>query len=132
MKNIRDLDIKNKKVLIRVDCNVPLDEHGNITDDTRIRGVLPTINYALDEHAKLIVCSHMGRPDGQRQEKFSLAPVAKRLSRLLDKEVTLAPDCIGPEVDALVARMNPGDILLLENLRFHNEEKNNDPEFCQQ
>jgi len=132
MKNIRDLDIKEKKVLIRVDFNVPLDEQGNITDDTRIRGVLPTINYALDEHAKIIICSHMGRPDGQRQEKFSLAPAAKRLSRLLDKEVKLAPDCIGPEVEAMVARMNPGDVLLLENLRFHAAEKKNDPEFCKQ
>ncbi len=132
MKNIRDLDIKEKKVLIRVDFNVPFDEQGNITDDTRIRGVLPTINYALDEHAKVIICSHMGRPDGLRQEKFSLAPTAKRLSRLLDKEVKLAPDCIGPEVDAMVARMNPGDVLLLENLRFHAAEKENDPEFCQQ
>src|SRR5210317_560462 len=132
MKNIRDLDIKEKKVLIRVDCNVPLDEHGNITDDTRIRGVLPTINYALDEQAKVIICSHLGRPDGQRQEKFSLAPVAKRLSRLLDKEVKLAPDCIGPEVEAMVAAMEPGAVLLLENLRFHDAEKNNDPEFCSQ
>ena len=128
MKNIRDLDIKNKTVLIRVDCNVPLDEHGNITDDTRIRGVLPTINYALDEQAKVIICSHMGRPDGQRQEKFSLAPVAKRLSRLLDKEVKLAPDCIGPEVEAMVSKMAQGDVLLLENLRFHAAEKKNDRE----
>ncbi len=132
MKNIRDLDIKEKKVLIRVDFNVPLDDQGNITDDTRIRGVLPTINHALDEQAKIIIISHLGRPDGQRQEKFSLAPVAKRLSRLLDKEVRLAPDCIGPEVEAMVAKMAAGDILLLENLRFHNEEKKNDPEFCQQ
>src|SRR5210317_1364831 len=132
MKNIRDLDIKNKKVLIRVDCNVPLDEHGNITDDTRIRGVLPTINYALDEHAKVIICSHMGRPDGQRQEKFSLAPVAKRLSRLLAKDVKLAPDCIGPEVETMVSQMTGGDVLLLENLRFHSAEKKNDPEFCKQ
>jgi len=131
MKNIRDLDIKEKKVLIRVDFNVPLDDQGNITDDTRIRGVLPTINHALDEQAKIIIISHLGRPDGQRQKKFSLAPVAKRLSRLLDKEVRLAPDCIGPEVEAMVAKMAAGDILLLENLRFHNEEKKNDPEFCQ-
>jgi phosphoglycerate kinase len=132
MKNIRDLDIKEKKVLIRVDFNVPLDEQGNITDDTRIRGVLPTINHALDEQAKVIIISHLGRPDGKRQEKFSLAPVAKRLSRLLEKEVKLAPDCIGPEVEALVGQMAAGDILLLENLRFHNEEKKNDPEFCKQ
>jgi len=132
MKNIGDLDIKEKKVLIRVDFNVPLDEQGNITDDTRIRGVLPTINYALDEHAKVIIISHLGRPEGQRQEKFSLAPVAKRLSRLLDKEVKLAPDCIGPEVEAMVGQMAFGDVLLLENLRFHEEEKKNDPEFCRQ
>jgi phosphoglycerate kinase len=129
MKNIRDLDIKEKKVLIRVDFNVPLDEQGNITDDTRIREVLPTINHALDEHAKIIIISHLGRPEGQRQDKFSLAPVAKRLSRLLDKEVKLAPDCIGPEVEGMVGQMVSGDILLLENLRFHNEEKKNDPEF---
>jgi len=132
MKNIRDLDIKNKKVLIRVDFNVPLDEQGNITDDTRIRGVLSTVNYALDEHAKVVICSHMGRPDGQRQEEFSLAPVAKRLSRLLNKEVKLAPDCIGSEVEAMVAQMSSGEVLLLENLRFHGEEKKNDPEFCKQ
>jgi len=132
MKNIRDLDIKGRKLLIRVDCNVPLDEHGNITDDTRIRGVLPTLNYALDEQAKVIICSHLGRPDGQRQEKFSLAPVAKRLSRLLDKEVKLAPDCIGPEVETMVGQMAQGDVLLLENLRFHAAEKKNDPEFCKQ
>ena len=132
MKNIRDLDIKEKKVLIRVDCNVPLDEHGNITDDTRIRGVLPTINYALDENAKVIICSHMGRPKGEYQKEFSLAPVAKRLSRLLDKEVKLAPDCIGAEVETMVSQMAQGDVLLLENLRFHAEEKKNDPEFCKQ
>ena len=132
MKNIRDLDIKEKTILIRVDFNVPLDAQGNITDDIRIRGVLPTINYALDEQAKVIICSHMGRPDGQRQEKFSLAPVAKRLSRLLDKEVKLAPDCIGHEVETMVSQMAQGDVLLLENLRFHAAEKKNDPEFCQQ
>ncbi len=132
MKNIRDLDIKEKKVLIRVDFNVPLDEQGNITDDTRIREVLPTINYALDEHAKIIIISHLGRPDGKRQEKFSLAPIAKRLSRLLDKEVRLAPDCIGSEVESMVGEMAYGDVLLLENLRFHEGEKKNDPEFSKQ
>ncbi len=132
MKNIRDLDIKNKKVLIRVDFNVPLDEQGNITDDTRIRGVLSTINYALDEQAKVIICSHMGRPDGKRQEELSLAPVAKRLSRLLDKDVKLAPDCIGLEVETMVAQMAQEDVLLLENLRFHAGEKKNAPEFCKQ
>ncbi len=132
MKNISDLVLKGKTVLIRVDFNVPLDEQGNITDDIRIRGVLPTINYALDEHAKVIIISHLGRPEGQRQEKYSLAPVAKRLSRLLEKEVKLAPDCIGPEVEAMVGQMAFGDVLLLENLRFHEEEKKNDPEFCRQ
>jgi len=130
MKNIKDLDIRDKKVLIRVDFNVPLDDQGNITDDIRIRGVLPTLNHALDEHARVIICSHLGRPKGQRQEKFSLAPVAKRLSRLLDKEVKLAPDCIGPEVESMVEAMQPGDVLLLENLRFHAEEQENDPQFA--
>ena len=84
---LKDLDLKGKRVLVRVDLNVPLNDKFEITDDTRIRGVLPTINYSLDEHAKIIIISHLGRPDGQRQEKFSLAPVAKRLSRLLEKEV---------------------------------------------
>ncbi len=132
MKNIRDLDIKSKKLLIRVDFNVPLDEHGNITDDIRIRGVLPTINHALDENAKIIIISHMGRPKGQRVEKFSMAPAAKRLSRLIGKEVKLAQDCIGPEVQALVAAMQPGEVIMLENLRFHPEEQANDENFSRE
>jgi phosphoglycerate kinase len=131
LKNIRDLDIKGKKLLIRVDFNVPLDELGNITDDIRIRGVLPTINYALDEDARIIIISHMGRPKGQRVEKFSLAPAAKRLSRLISKEVKLAPDCIGDEVEAMIAAMRPGEIIMLENLRFHAEEQQNDRSFSQ-
>jgi phosphoglycerate kinase len=130
MKNIRDLDIKGKRLLIRVDFNVPLDSQGNITDDTRIRGVLPTINHALDEHAKIIIMSHLGRPKGQRQEKFSLAPAAKRLGRLINKEVKLAPDCIGPEVEKMVAAMQPGDVILLENLRFYSDEQENNSEFA--
>jgi len=130
LKNIKDLDIKGKKLLIRVDFNVPLDELNNITDDTRIRGVLPTINHALDENAKVIIMSHLGRPKGSRDPKCSLAPVAKRLSRLISKEVKLAPDCIGAEVKAMVDAMQPGDVLLLENLRFHPEEQANDPEFA--
>ena len=129
MKNIKDLDIREKKILIRVDFNVPFDEHNNITDDTRIRGVLPTINHALDEHAKIIIMSHLGRPKGKRQEKFSLAPVAKRLSRLIDKDIKLAPDCIGDEVRAIVDAMQPGEVVLLENLRFHAAEQENDREF---
>ncbi len=132
MKNIRDLNIKEKRVVIRVDFNVPLDEQGNITDDTRIRGVLPTINYALDENARIIIMSHLGRPKGRRNEKFSLAPVARRLGRLLAKDVRLAPDCIGSEVKKQVNSMQPGDILLLENLRFHPGEQENDPAFATQ
>jgi phosphoglycerate kinase len=132
VKNIRDLNIKEKRVVIRVDFNVPLDDQGNITDDTRIRGVLPTINYALDENAKIIIISHLGRPKGQRNEKFSLAPVARRLARLVSKDVQLAADCIGPEVKKQVNGMQPGDILLLENLRFHPGEQENDPAFAAQ
>ncbi|MFO7607448.1 MAG: phosphoglycerate kinase [Desulfurivibrionaceae bacterium] len=129
MQNIRDLDIKGKKLLIRVDFNVPLDEQGNITEDTRIRGVLPTINHALDEDARIIIISHMGRPKGQRVAKFSMAPAAKRLSRLISKEVKLASDCVGDEVKAMIDAMQPGEVIMLENLRFHEEEQRNDPEF---
>jgi len=129
LKNIKDLDIKGKKILIRVDFNVPLDDQGNITDDIRIRGVLPTINYALDEDARIIIMSHMGRPKGQRVEKFSMAPAAKRLSRLISKKVKLASDCVGDEVKTMVDSMQPGEILMLENLRFHAEEQQNDLNF---
>lgn len=132
MKNIKDLDIREKRLLIRTDFNVPLDEQGNITDDTRIRGVLPTINHALDERARIIICSHLGRPKGQRQEKFSLAPAAKRLARLIGKDVKLAPDCIGAETRAMVDKMLPGDVVMLENLRFHAEEQENDLGFARQ
>jgi phosphoglycerate kinase len=123
-------DLEGKKIFTRVDFNVPLDENQNITDDTRIRAVLPTINYALDGNAKVIIASHLGRPKGERNLKYSMAPAAKRLSRLLDKEVTLAPDCIGDEVDGILARMKPGSIVMLENLRFHPGEEKNDPEFA--
>lgn len=132
MKNVRDLNIKGKKLLIRVDFNVPLDEQGNITDDIRIRGVLPTINYALDENARVIIISHMGRPKGQRVEKFSMAPAAKRLSRLIGKDVKLANDCIGPEVRAMVDSMQAGEVIMLENLRFHPEEQANDENFSRE
>ena len=132
MKNIRDLDIREKKVLIRVDFNVPLDEQGNITDDTRIKGALPTIEYALGQQARVVICSHLGRPKGERLAEFSLAPVARHLAGLLSKDVTLAPDCIGAEVEKLVAEMRPGEVILLENLRFHPEETNNDPDFSRQ
>jgi phosphoglycerate kinase len=127
---IEDLDIKNKRLFIRVDFNVPLDENQNITDDTRIRSALPTINYAIDGGAKIILASHLGRPKGKPDSKFSLLPVAKRLQRLLDREVTFLKDCVGPETEDAVARMKPGDVILLENLRFHAEEEKNDPEFA--
>ena len=112
-----------------MDFNVPLDDKGNITDDTRIRSVLPTINYALDENAKVILASHLGRPMGKKDPTLSLASVAKRLSRLLEKDVQLAPDCVGPEAKKIVMEMKPGDIVLLENLRFHRAEEKNDTEF---
>ena len=118
---IEDLVLKDKRVIIRADFNVPLDETGHITDDTRIRGTLPTINYAVDEGAKVILCSHLDRPKG-RDLHYSLAPVARRLTRLLGKEGQFAEDCIGPSTAGLVAKMKPGDVLLLENLRFHEGE----------
>src|SRR5512132_762962 len=126
---IEDLTLKNRRVIIRADFNVPLDETGHITDDTRIRGTLPTINYAVDEEAKVILCSHLDRPQG-RDPRLSLAPVARRLQRLLGKEVMFAEDCIGPSTAGLVAKMKPGDVLLLENLRFHEGEETNDEKFA--
>jgi phosphoglycerate kinase len=128
-KTIEKVDLKGKRVFIRADFNVPLDENGNITDDGRIRSTLPTINYALDAGAKVILASHLGRPKGNPNPKYSLAPVALRLNRLLNKEVKFAKDCIGPDVEHLVQGMRPGDVLLLENLRFHAEEEKNDEGF---
>jgi phosphoglycerate kinase len=127
--SVLDINFRGHKVLLRVDFNVPLDENGNITDDTRIRSTLPTINYALDAGAKVILASHLGRPKGKPSPKYSLAPVATRLSRLLSKEVQFAKDCVGPDVEHLVQGMRPGDVLLLENLRFHAEEEKNDEAF---
>ena len=131
MKTLRDLVLTDKRVLVRVDFNVPMDEQKNITDDIRIRTALPTINYVLENNAKLILCSHMGRPKGKRVEAFSLAPVAAHLQKILGRNVCLAPDCIGEEVEAIVADMRPGDVVLLENLRFHKEETENDPAFSE-
>lgn len=128
-KTIEKVDLKNKRVFIRADFNVPLDENGNITDDGRIRSTLPTINYALDAGAKVILASHLGRPKGKPDPRYSLAPVQLRLNRLLNKEVKFAKDCIGPDVEHLVQGMRPGDVLLLENLRFHPEEEKNDEGF---
>ncbi|MEE9201383.1 MAG: phosphoglycerate kinase [Candidatus Brocadiales bacterium] len=127
---IKDLDVKGKKVLVRVDYNVPLDEHGNITDDTRIRGTLPTINYLLDERAKVIITSHLGRPNGKRVSNLTLRPVIKRLSRLLDKDVVFVEDCIGDKVKDVIDKMKPEGVVLLENLRFHIGEEENDPKFA--
>jgi phosphoglycerate kinase len=130
MKTIRDLELAGKRVLVRVDFNVPMDEQGNITDDIRIRMVLPTIEYVIEHKGKLILCSHMGRPKGQRVEAFSLAPVAAHLAALIGREVTFAPDCIGEATEAMAANMQPGEVLLLENLRFYKEETENEPVFA--
>lgn len=132
MKTLRDIAFAGKKVLVRVDFNVPMDDAGQITDDLRIRTVLPTLQYLMAEKAKVIICTHMGRPKGQRVEKYSLAPVAAYTAQLLGCPVPLAPDCIGPEVDAAVNSLGDGQLLMLENLRFHPQEERNDPDFSQQ
>ena len=126
---IDDLRLKGKKVFIRADFNVPLDDNLRITDDSRIRSTLSTINYAIDEGARVILASHLGRPKGKPDPRYSLAPVAKRLQRLLDKDVIFAPDCIGSQVENIVLKMKDGDVVLLENLRYHPEEEKNDEEF---
>ncbi len=131
MKSINEIDIGGKRVFIRVDFNVPTGDQGDITDDTRIRAHLPTINYVIEKNGKAILASHLGRPKGKRAEKFSLRPVAKRLSELLGKEVRFADDCIGAEAEKAVGAMQAGEVLLLENLRFHAEEEKNDKAFSQ-
>ena len=129
--SIKDLDLKNKTVFIRVDFNVPLSDGGKeITSDKRIRASLPTIQYALEHSAGVILATHLGRPKGKRRQDMSLAPVAARLSELLGRPVRLAPDSVGPEVASM--RPKPGEVLLLENLRFHSEEESNDPDFSRQ
>lgn len=131
---IKDIDVQKKVVMVRTDYNVPLDEEGNITDDARIRATLSTINYLLDEDAKVIIASHLGRPDGTINPKYSLKPVARRLQRLLGEKVkvTLAEDCIGPKVKKQIEDMHYGDVLVLENLRFHLGEEKNDPSFAKE
>ena len=131
-KTIEDIQVNGKKVLVRCDFNVPLDENKNITDENRIKGAMPTIKYLMDNGAKVILCSHLGRPKGEFNMKYSLAPVAVRLSQLLGKEVKLAKDVIGPDAHALVDAMQDGDVILLENVRFHKEEEKNDPEFAKE
>ena len=129
-KTIEDIQVSGKRVLVRVDFNVPQDATGAITDDRRIQAALPTIEYLIKNGAKVILASHLGRPKGQRNEKYTLKPAAIRLGELLGKSVPLAPDCIGPEVEALVAKLQDGDVLLLENVRFYAEEEKNDPAFA--
>lgn len=127
---IEQVQVQGKRVFARVDFNVPMDDNQNITDDTRIRAALPTIEHLINNGAKVILASHLGRPKGKVNPKYSLKPVAQRLSELLQKDVQMAPDCIGPEVENLVKQLQDGEVLLLENVRFHAEEEKNDPEFA--
>ncbi len=131
-KTVRDIEVSGKKVLVRCDFNVPQDENGNITDNRRVVGALDTIRYLVDHGAKVILCSHLGRPKGEFKKEFSLAPVQKELEKLLGKEVKLAEDIIGESAKALTANMNAGDIVLLENIRFDAREEKNDPEFAKE
>ena len=131
-KTIRDIDLKNKKVLVRCDFNVPMDENKNITDNARIVAALPTIKYLLENNCAIILCSHLGRPKGEFKPEFSLKPVAKELSKLLNKEVIMANDVIGEDAKNKAKNLKNGEIMLLENVRFHREETDNDPEFSKQ
>lgn len=131
-KNVEDIDVAGKKVIVRCDFNVPQDETGRITDDKRIVAALPTIKYLLEHQAAVILCSHLGRPKGEFKMKYSLAPVAERLSELLGQEVKLAKDVIGPDAKEKAAALQPGQAMLLENVRFHKEEEKNDPAFAKE
>ena len=131
-KSIRDIDVNGKKVFIRVDFNVPMDENQNITNDKRIRATLPTLNYLLENNAAIILACHVGRPKGQRVPELSVKPIVARLSELLGKEVKYAEDCVGEAASKAAADLKPGEVLLLENLRYHKEETKNDPEFAKQ
>ena len=131
-KTFKDIDVAGKRVFVRVDFNVPQDETGKITDDTRIRAALPTINYLVKQNARVILCSHLGRPKGVVNEKYSLSPVAERLSELINLPVKMAADVIGESAKALVKEMNDGEIVLLENVRFHSEEEANDDAFAKE
>ncbi len=130
-KTIKDVDVKGKRVLVRVDFNVPLKD-GVVGDDTRIRGALPTIQYLLDHGAAVILCSHLGRPKGTADPKYSMKPVAEYLGSLMGKQVAFAADCVGPAAEEAAKALKPGDVLVLENTRYHNEEEANDPEFSRQ
>jgi phosphoglycerate kinase len=132
VKSITQLDLYNKRVLFRFDFNVPLDAEGVIKDDTRIQRALPTIQYAIDKGARLVLCSHLGRPKGEKKPELSLMPVAKKLSELLGREVKFLNDCVGPDVEAAVDALKSGEVVLLENVRFHPEETKNEPGFSAQ
>src|SRR5271166_6441352 len=128
--SVRDLDLKGKRIFMRVDFNVPLNDAGEITDDTRIQASLPTIQYIVERGGRLILASHLGRPKGKPNPKMSLKPAANRLAQVLGKPVAFAADCVGPEAEAAAQALKDGDALLLENLRFHPEEEKNDAEFA--
>ncbi len=129
-KTIKDIDLKGKRVLVRCDFNVPMDENQNITDNRRIVAALPTIKYLIDQDCKIVLCSHLGRPKGEFKPEFSLVPVSKELSKLLGKEVIMAKDVIGEDAKTKASNLKNGEVMLLENLRFHREETDNDPEFA--
>jgi 3-phosphoglycerate kinase len=131
-KSIKDIDVKGKRVLMRVDFNVPLDKNQNVTDDNRIKSAIPTIKHVLDNGAKLILMSHLGRPKGEAKPEYSLRPAAVALSKLINKPVKMLSDCIGPEVKDAVSKMSDGDIVMLENLRFHKQETDNDQAFSKE
>ena len=131
-KTIRDIDVKGKKVLLRADYNVPLNDKGEVADDYRLQQSLPTLHYLLEHGAAIIVCSHLGRPDGKPNDKLSLFPVAKRLGSLLDKPVVFVPDCVGERAEKAAQNITPGQVVLLENLRFHPQEEQNDAGFAKQ
>ena len=130
-KTVRDVDVRGRRVLVRVDFNVPL-ENGRVSDDTRIQATLPTLQFLIDRGAKLVLCSHLGRPKGRPNPAYSLGPVADRLSQLLERPVQMAPDCVGPAVGDMIEEMQPGDVVLLENPRFHPEEEANDTTFARE
>ena len=132
MKSIRDLSLEGRRVLVRVDFNVPIDEQGRITDDIRMREALPTLEYIVEQQGRLVICTHRGRPKGERDQAFSLAPVASHLETLLDRKVAMADDCIGPDVKKRVEQLGAGDVLLLENLRFYQGETDNNDDFSSQ
>jgi phosphoglycerate kinase len=131
-RTIGDIDVQGKRALVRVDLNAPQDAEGHVTDDTRLRAVVQTVHYLRSHGAKVILMSHLGRPKGKVDERYRMAPIAERLAQLLEQEIPVAPDCVGPQVEAMVNALRPGQVLLLENLRFHPEEEKNDPGFAGQ